>query len=135
MSRRFEETWGLYFRLLSGVVKDSSGAIGEHGLDVKEFFVLDDVVNCPYPAELAERLSIPRATMTGYIKSLEAAGFVSREIDRGDMRRHRLMVTPSGQLAVQEARKILNMVFASRMERLSKLEQNSLRMLLAKLAS
>jgi DNA-binding MarR family transcriptional regulator len=38
----------------------------------------------------------PKATVTVYLKRLEAAGFVRREIDPSDRRRHRLLLTPPG---------------------------------------
>jgi hypothetical protein len=38
----------------------------------------------------------PKATVTVYLKRLEAAGFVRRGIDPSDRRRHRLLLTPAG---------------------------------------
>jgi DNA-binding IclR family transcriptional regulator len=37
----------------------------------------------------------PKATVTVYLKRLEAAGFVRREIEPSDRRRHRLLLTPA----------------------------------------
>jgi hypothetical protein len=48
------------------------------------------------PAELAALLSMPKPSVTAYVKHLEAAGFVRREIDAGDLHRHRSIVTPAG---------------------------------------
>ena len=47
----------------------------------KELFLLAEIDEHPYPAELAAALSMPKATVTLYLKRLEAAGFVQREID------------------------------------------------------
>jgi len=40
---------------------------------------------------------MPKATVTVYLKRLEAAGFVRREIDPSDLRRHRLLLTATGR--------------------------------------
>ena len=51
----------------------------------------------PHPAELAAQLCMPKATVTVNVKRLEAAGFLRREIDAADLRRHRLLLTPAGR--------------------------------------
>lgn len=126
--------WGLYYRLLTGIVRDSAAEVGKLDIDIKEFFVLDDVEAWPYPAELARRLSIPKATLTGYLKSLEAKGLVRREIDADDLRRHRLTITPAGRKTVDGARAIVADRFAGRLARLDAGEQERLQRLLEKLA-
>ena len=125
--------WGLYYRLLTGIVGESAAALGDLRIDIKEFFVLDDMEACPYPAELAKRLSIPKATMTGYLKSLEAKAFVHREIDAADLRRYRLTLTPDGREALDRARAVVSDCFAERLARLEAGEQVMLQGLLEKL--
>lgn len=127
--------WGLYYRLLTSVVKESAEDVGGLGVDIKEFFVLDDVEQCPFPAELARRLSIPKATMTGYLRSLEAKGFLRREIDPGDLRRHRLTLTVAGSSTVTGARAVLSDRFGKRLARLDEAERRELLGLLEKLCS
>ncbi|MFC7584574.1 MarR family winged helix-turn-helix transcriptional regulator [Nonomuraea antimicrobica] len=89
--------WGLNHRLLTAVMNSCSEQLDELGLDTKEFFVLGEVDECRYPAELAARLMMPKASVTVYLRNLVAKGFVQREIDEGDLRRHRLVVTPDGK--------------------------------------
>ena len=125
--------WSLYYRLLTGVVKESAADVEALGIDIKEFFVLNDIEECPYPAELAKRLSIPKATMTGYLKSLEAKGLSSRKIDPEDLRRHRLMLTASGRKTALRARAILADIFGNRLARLNDKESDELQNLLEKL--
>ena len=43
-------------------------------------------------------------TVTVYLKRLESAGFVRRDIDPADLRRHRLTLTPMGRLVMQSDR-------------------------------
>ena len=49
--------------------------------------MLADVDEHPYPAELAVSLCMPKPSVTLYVKRLEAAGFLRREIDPEDLRR------------------------------------------------
>ena len=100
------------------------------GLDSKELFLLAEIDEHPYPAELATAMSMPKATVTVYLKRLEAAGFVRRQIDPADLRRHRLQTTPAGRQATKDGLSLLSDAFAKRLERLSKAQQNELRNLL-----
>ena len=125
--------WSLNHRLLMSVIGSVAADIAALGLDVKELFVLSEVDEHPYPAELAAALVMPKPTMTVYVKRLEAAGFLRREIDAEDLRRHRLLVTPSGRKAVQRGLTLLADAFAARLGRLSASEQAQLRGLLEKL--
>ncbi len=43
---------------------------------------------------------MPKPIVTVNLKRLEGAGFVRREIDASDLRRHRLIVTPAGRRAM-----------------------------------
>lgn len=125
--------WSLNHRLLMSVIADVAPDLCELGLDAKELFVLSEVDEHPYPAELAAALIMPKPTMTVYIKRLEAAGFLRREIDPADLRKHRLLVTPAGRKAIQRGLTLLADGFATRLGRLSASEQAQLRALLEKL--
>ena len=89
--------WSLNYRLLMSVITSVAPDITELGLETKELFVLAEVDVHPHPAELAGVLSMPKPTVTMYVKRLEAAGFLRREIDGADLRRHRLNLTPEGR--------------------------------------
>src|SRR4029077_13427135 len=88
--------WSLNYRVLLSVIASVEANITALGLDSKELFLLAEVDEHPYPAELAATMCMPKATVTVYLKRLEAAGFVRREIDPTDLRRHRLELTPAG---------------------------------------
>src|SRR6195952_2299900 len=94
--------WSLNYRLLLSVVASVEADITALGLDSKELFLLAEIDDHPFPAELAATLSMPKATVTLYLKRLEAAGFVRREIDPADLRRHRLLLTPTGRQATRD---------------------------------
>jgi DNA-binding MarR family transcriptional regulator len=128
------QTWSLNYKLLSSVIVDAAVDIAKVGLETKEFFVLAEIDQCPYPAELSVRLSMPKPTITVYLKSLEAAGFVRREIDAQDLRRHRLILTPAGRKAMNRASKILSDAYGERLARLNSTERGQLQKLLEKLS-
>lgn len=125
--------WSLNHRLLVSVIASVADDIAALGLDAKELTVLAEVDEHPYPAELAAALVMPKATMTMYVKRLEAAGFLRREIDAADLRRHRLLLTPAGRKVTQRGLALLSDGFAERLGRLSAAEQAQLRLLLEKL--
>jgi DNA-binding MarR family transcriptional regulator len=100
------------------------------GLDSKELFLLAEIDEHPYPAELAATMSMPKATVTVYLKRLEAAGFARREIDPADLRRHRLLLTPAGRQAATDGLALLSDAFNTRLERLTIAQQKQLKNLL-----
>jgi DNA-binding MarR family transcriptional regulator len=125
--------WSLNHQVLTRVMNDCAPDIEALGLEAKEFFVLGEIDDCRYPAELAVRLVLPKASVTVYLKSLEAKGFVFREIDPADLRRHRLAVTPTGNEILGKATGILSEKFDEWLVRLNATEQTELQRLLAKL--
>lgn len=125
--------WSLNYRLLLTVIASVTPALAKLGLDSKELFVLAEVDEHPYPAELADKLCMPRPTVTTNVKRLEAAGFLRREIDAQDLRRHRLLLTPSGRKAMTAGVSLLSEAFGARLSRLSAAEQAELSRLLERL--
>lgn len=125
--------WSLNHRLLMSVIATVAAEVGALGLEVKELFVLSEVDEHPYPAELAAALVMPKPSMTVYVKRLEASGFLRREIDPNDLRKHRLLITPAGRKVMQRGMTLLADAFAERLGRLSAGEQAQLRGLLEKL--
>jgi DNA-binding MarR family transcriptional regulator len=126
--------WSLNYRLLTSVITSVSPDVGALGLEVKELFVLAAIDEHPHPAELAVTLCMPKPTVTVNLKRLEAAGFVRREIDADDLRRHRLIVTPVGRKVMARGLALLAEAFGARLERLSTSEQSELKALLEKLS-
>lgn len=126
--------WSLNYRLLMTVITSVAPAIAELGLETKELFVLAEIDEHPHPAELAATLCMPKPTVTVNLKRLEAAGFVRREIDASDLRRHRLQVTPQGRKVMTKGLALLSEAFGERVSRLSSSEQAVLKGLLEKLS-
>jgi MarR family transcriptional regulator, temperature-dependent positive regulator of motility len=127
------KVWSLNYRLLLSVIASVEPDTTKLGLDSKELFLLAEVDEHPYPAELAATLNMPKATVTVYLKRLEAAGFVRREIDPADLRRHRLLLTPAGRQATTDGLALLSGAFNKRLERLTVAQQKELKNLLEKI--
>ncbi len=128
------KTWTLNYRLLTSVITSVAPAVAALGLEVKELFVLAEIDDHPHPAELATTLCIPKPTITLHLKRLEAAGFVRREIDAADLRRHRLTLTAAGRKVTTRGLTLLSNAFGARLARLSAADQAELGRLLEKLA-
>ena len=126
--------WSLNYRLLMSVIINVAPDITELGLETKELFVLAEVDAHPHPAELADVLCMPKPSVTMYVKRLEAAGFLRREIDGADLRRHRLILTPEGRKTMTRGLALLSKAFGSRLARLKPAQQLQLAALLEKLS-
>jgi DNA-binding MarR family transcriptional regulator len=125
--------WSLNYRLLTSVIASVAPDLAALGLETKELFVLAEVDEHPYPAELAATLYMPRPTVTVNLKRLETAGFLRRAIDTADLRRHRLVLTPDGRKAMSRGLALLSRAFGARLNRLSAAQQAALRTLLERL--
>src|SRR6185437_7222250 len=125
--------WSLNYRVLLSVISCAEDEICSLGLESKELFLLAEIQEHPYPAELAATLNMPKATVTVYLKRLEAAGFVRREIDPADLRRHRLLLTDSGQSAAADGLALLAGEFDKRLGRLTAAQQKDFKNLLEKI--
>ncbi len=125
--------WPLNYRLMMSVITGIAPDITKLGLETKELFVLAEVDAHPHPAELAAVLCMPKPSVTMYVKRLEAAGFLRREIDGADLRRHRLTLTPEGRKTMTRGLALLSKAFNARLARLNTAQQAELASLLEKL--
>lgn len=124
--------WRLNHRVLTSVLNDCTIDFEALGLEPKEFFVLAEVDECRFPAALATRLAIPKASLTVYLKSLETAEMIRREIDKGDLRRHRLVLTTRGRKTLNQAQSILANAFQESLTALNSAELTEFQYLLEK---
>lgn len=124
------QMWKLNQRLLTVVMNSCAERFEALDLETKEFFVLDEVDACRYPAELAAKLMLPKASISMYLRSLVGKGLVRREIDATDLRRHRLSTTPVGEEVLRQALKALADAFSVLLERLEESDRAALRRIL-----
>jgi len=127
--------WALNYRLLGSVLGSVGAGIEALGIEIKDLFLLAELDAHPHPAELATALLIPKPTVTVMVKRLEAAGLLRREIDKADLRRHRLTLTPTGRKVATRGLALLSEAFGDRLDRLSEPEQKTLAHLLETLAA
>jgi len=125
--------WSLNYRLVGSVFAAVAPALRDLGLEVKELFLLGELENHPHPAALSSALLIPKPTVTLYLKRLESAGHVKREIDPGDLRRHKLLLTADGRKVMTRGLALLSQAFGERLARLTTAQQAELRALLEKM--
>lgn len=126
--------WALHYAFFSSVIGGVAAEIEALGVDAKELFLLDSVEANPYPAELANACLMPKPTVTLYVKRLEAAKLLAREIDQADLRRHKLSLTPEGKRLVARGMALLTRAYGERLARLTAAEQAEFKRLLDKLA-
>jgi DNA-binding MarR family transcriptional regulator len=126
--------WTLNYRLFASVMGEIAPALQALGVEVKELFLLAEVDAHPNPAALADALVIPKPSVTVYVKRLESAELLRREIDRSDLRRHKLSLTPEGRKVMTRGLALLGDAFAQRLGRLTVSQQAELKSLLEKLA-
>ena len=127
------KVWTLNYRLVASVIGEVAPALHELGIEVKELFLLAELDAHPHPAALAKALLIPKPSVTVYVKRLEAAVLVKREIDSTDLRRHKLSLTPEGRKVMARGLALLSEAFGQRLGRLTATQQAELKSLLEKL--
>jgi len=129
------KVWSLNYRLVTSVIVEVAAALQDQGIEVKELLLLAELDAHPHPAALAQALVMPKPSVTVYVKRLEAAGFVRREIDASDLRRHKLSLTPEGRKAMTRGLALLMQAMGRRLGRLTAAQQAELKALLEKLTS
>ena len=127
------KVWTLNYRLVASVIGEVAPALHKLGVEVKELFLLAELDTHPHPAALAEALLIPKPSVTVYVKRLEAAKLIKREIDTADLRRHKLSLTPEGRKVMTGGLAVLAEAFGQRLGRLTATQQAELKSLLEKL--
>jgi DNA-binding MarR family transcriptional regulator len=127
------KVWTLNYRLVASVLGEVAPSLHELGIEVKELFLLAELEAHPHPAALAETLLIPKPSVTVYVKRLEAAELVKREIDCTDLRRYKLSLTPEGRKIMAGGLALLAEAFGRRLGRLSATQQTELKSMLEKL--
>ena len=116
------------------IVEDSAPALEELGLHPKAFFLLAQVEQYPFPAELARVMGLPPPTVTYIVKQLEKQHYIQRKAEPGDLRKFRLVLTTAGRKAVQAGQEKVNEVFGRRLGRLKRADIALFELVVARLA-
>ena len=126
--------WTLNFQVMSSLMADVAPRLRVLRLEVKEFLLLSKLDEHPNPAELARALVTPKPSVTFMVKRMEALGYLRRGLQRDDLRRFRLTLTPSGRRAMESARKIFDEEFGRRLSRLTQAQRAELLRIFERLA-
>jgi DNA-binding MarR family transcriptional regulator len=104
------------------------------GLSLRDYYVLVCVGESgPLSQQrVADRLGLDRSDLVKVLDRLEAAGWVLRERDTEDRRRHVLTLTEAGRATVEKVEEVSSAVTAELLGRLSPAEQETLHRLLLK---
>ncbi len=122
-----------FFRLQRLLRQEVEARLGPLGLSGLEAWLLKVLSQRPYPSEAARAMGLPPPTVSHMVRRLERAGFLAREADPEDLRRHRLRLTPKGARALRRAEALMAEAFARRASRLQEEERAELLRLFAKL--
>jgi DNA-binding MarR family transcriptional regulator len=108
----------------SAILQDKAGS-GELSLrQLSALYVIEN--ESTTPGQLARRLMVTPAVVTGLIDRLERRGYVKRVSETGDRRRIHLELTESGAAAGATVRADLMKLFSGSLAALSDDERNSL---------
>jgi DNA-binding MarR family transcriptional regulator len=126
--------WTLNLRVMTSLMADVAPRLRQLRLEIKEFLLLSELDEHPNPADLARALITPKPSVTFMVKRMEAVGYVRRELQRDDLRRFRLTLTPSGRSAMESAREIFDEEFGRRLSRLTQAQQLELMRIFERMA-
>ena len=109
--------------VLHSVLERAEPELSSLELDARRLFILSTVEAHPFPADLARALSLPKPSITFLVKKLEESGYLRRQSEKGDLRRYRLTITPSGIKARDKGADAANRIFGACLNSLSAADQ------------
>jgi DNA-binding MarR family transcriptional regulator len=108
------------WQVVQSVLDESEPDLEGLGLSPKTFFLLADVEEHPFPAQLACKMHLPPPTVTYMIKQLEERDFLGRQAEPGDLRKFRLVQTSAGIEALRQGKETLSAILVERLRRLDR---------------
>ncbi|PYB69783.1 MULTISPECIES: MarR family winged helix-turn-helix transcriptional regulator [Rhizobium] len=108
---RLDDILGFHLRMANvAIYQDYTAAMGDLGLTQKQFAVLELVAANPKVSQIdiANQLSMDRATMMALVNRLEGRNLVARQPSSVDRRRQELTLTGEGATMLTKARDIQN---------------------------
>jgi DNA-binding MarR family transcriptional regulator len=106
---RLDDILGFHLRMANvAIYQDYSAAMCDIGLTQKQFAVLELIAANPRVSQIdiANHLSMDRATMMALVNRLEARKLIERKPSAVDRRRQELLMTADGQVLIRQARAI-----------------------------
>jgi DNA-binding MarR family transcriptional regulator len=106
---RLDDILGFHLRMANvAIYQDYSAAMGDIGLTQKQFAVLELIAANPRVSQIdiANQLSMDRATMMALVNRLESRDLLERQPSPVDRRRQELLLTEAGVEILKQARSI-----------------------------
>ncbi|UJW77409.1 MarR family winged helix-turn-helix transcriptional regulator [Rhizobium sp. SL42] len=106
---RLDDILGFHLRMANvAIYQDYSAAMCDIGLTQKQFAVLELIAANPRVSQIdiANQLSMDRATMMALVNRLEARKLIERKPSAVDRRRQELLMTADGLALIAQARTI-----------------------------
>lgn len=128
--------WELLARIwrLQRLLKEEAEAgLKARGISGLEAWLLRVLKHHPHPTEAARRMGLPLPTVSHMVRRLEAQGLLLRAREEGDLRRYRLLLTPKGEAALEEAERLFAEALRRHLKRLDGEEEALLLKLLDRL--
>ena len=108
----------------------------KHNIAFSTFMVMEKLLQYPeggFPSEIADRLYLPRQTMSGILRNLEKSGYIVRSFHPSDGRRKVIRLTESGRAYISELLVQLNQAQMRAYALLTVAEQKQLNYLMERL--
>lgn len=106
---RLDLILGFHLRMANvAIYQDYTAAMGDLGLTQKQFAVLELIAANPKVSQIdiANQLSMDRATMMALVNRLESRNLIERKPSSTDRRRQELLLTHDGVEVLKQARNI-----------------------------
>ena len=106
---RLDDILGFHLRMANvAIYQDYTAAMGDIGLTQKQFAVLELIAANPRVSQIdiANQLSMDRATMMALVNRLESRLLLERQPSPVDRRRQELLLTEAGADILKQARNI-----------------------------
>ncbi len=93
-----------FFKLLTHIYQRELQIIKEFNITLLEYYALQilSFSKTTTPKEIAEKLSLPKSTVTNVIDSLEKQGILKRSIGKKDRRSFLITLTKKGEKTLEE---------------------------------
>ena len=95
-----------FLRISSDMLAGIENLMAKYGLSQGRFLILVVLNRTPdrpaTPSELAGKIGVTKATMTGLIRGLDRDGLISRKTDPADKRQFKIRLTPQGLTRLEE---------------------------------
>ena len=124
-------------RVIRAIDQHSRNLIQSHGLTGPQALMLTEIVRSKLitGSELAKRVSLSQATVTGILERLEKRGLLSRQRSDRDRRRIMVKITHAGSRILEDAPPLMQETFIERFAGLQEWEQTMILSALQRLVS